>query len=235
MNVDLTIYIAFAAGLFSFISPCTLPLYPAFLSYITGVSSDHLRNGGMKQRTAILHTICFLIGFSLVFIALGYSTTWIRALFFEYDELIRQIGAIFIVFFGCVMVGIWTPRFLLKERRVTLKNRPTGFFGSILIGLVFAVGWTPCTGPILASIFFLAATSPTHAVSYMASYVIGFSLPFLTLAFFVPKLTWVKNKMQLFFKIGGMIMIIVGILLFFDQMSTLNRLFTPIYGDFIGF
>lgn len=233
--MDLTIYIAFAAGFFSFISPCTLPLYPAFISYITGVSYNQLSNGGMKQRTAIIHTLCFLLGFSLVFIALGYSTTFIQVLFFEHDELIRQLGGLFIVFFGCVMLGIWTPSFFLKERRFTLKNRPVGFFGSIVVGLVFAVGWTPCTGPILASIFLLAATSPTHAVSYMMSYVIGFSLPFFILAFFILKLTWVKTKMHIFFKVGGVILIVAGILLFFDKMSTLNEWFTPIYGDFIGF
>ena len=232
---DLTYFFAFAAGLLSFISPCTLPLYPAFLSYITGVSTAQLTADGLRRKQALLHTIAFLVGFSLIFIVLGFSTSFIRVLFIQYDELIRQLGGILIVIFGLIVAGVFKPTLLMKEHRFQLKNRPTGYAGSALIGLVFAAGWTPCTGPILASIFLLGSTNPTSAVSYMLLYVLGFSVPFLVMAFFLPKIQLLKHHMQRVVTLGGYVMIVVGILIFFDQLSKLNQLFTPIFGDFTGF
>lgn len=232
---DLTYFFAFAAGFLSFISPCTLPLYPAFLSYITGVSTTQLAAGGIRQKPAMLHTIAFLLGFSIIFIVLGFSTSFIRVLFIQYDELIRQLGGILIVVFGLVVAGIFTPSFLMKERKLELKRRPTGYLGSAIIGFVFAAGWTPCTGPILASIFLLGSTNPSSAVGYMMLYVLGFALPFLSMAFFLPKIGFLKRHMQRVVKVGGYVMIAMGVLIFFDQLSKLNQLFTPIFGDFTGF
>ncbi|MGB7998992.1 MAG: cytochrome c biogenesis protein CcdA, partial [Anaerobacillus sp.] len=150
---DLNLFLAFGAGFLSFISPCVLPLYPAFISYITGVSvADLKEDRGMMQRRAVFHTIFFLVGFSIIFLVLGMSTTLLGNLFIQYKELLRQVGAILIVVFGLVVVGFWTPSFLMKDRRLTIRNRPSGFIGSIFIGMGFAAGWTPCTGPILAAV-----------------------------------------------------------------------------------
>lgn len=236
MNTDLNLFLAFGAGFLSFISPCTLPLYPAFLSYITGISFNQLKNEkGMMQKRAILHTLCFLIGFSVIFIALGFGTTFVRSFFVQYDELIRQIGGILIVIFGLMITGIFTPEFLMKDRKIEFKNRPSGYLGSVLIGLVFAAGWTPCTGPILAAIFTMGATNPDSAMGYMLAYVLGFAVPFFVLSFFISRMNWIRQHSQKIVKIGGYIMIIVGIILFFDGMTYLNRLLTPIFGDFQGF
>lgn len=236
MATDINLFLAFAAGFLSFISPCTLPLYPAFLSYITGVSFGDLKSGkGMMQKKAILHTLFFLVGFSLVFIALGFSTSFVKTFFVQYDVAVRQFGGILIVIFGLVISGLFTPKFLMKERKINLKNRPAGYLGSSIIGLVFAAGWTPCTGPILAAIMTLGASNPDSAIWYMLAYVIGFAIPFFVLSFFISRLDWIRKNSQKFVKFGGYIMIMMGIILFFDKMQIFNSLLSPIFGDFTGF
>ncbi|AYC29500.1 cytochrome c biogenesis CcdA family protein [Paenisporosarcina cavernae] len=235
MTSELTLFLAFGAGFLSFISPCTLPLYPAFLSYITGMSVTELTSEkGSMQRRGILHTLFFLLGFSLIFIALGFSTTFIYSFFKDYQDLIRQLGAIFIVLFGLVIVGIFQPTFLMKDRKLQFQNRPSGYIGTVIIGMAFAAGWTPCTGPILASVFFMAASSPGSGVWYMLAYVLGFAIPFFVLSFFITRLKWIRKNSGRIVKIGGYIMIAVGILLFFDGMTYIIRIVSPFFGGFIG-
>src|SRR3954468_1015603 len=191
---DVNIFIALGAGFLSFISPCCLPLYPAFLSYITGMSVGELKDeNAMLQRRSLLHTLFFLLGFSIIFIAIGFGTSFLGSFFLQYKDLIRQLGGIFIVFFGLVIVGILNPKFMMKDRRIEFKNRPSGYFGSVLIGLAFAAGWTPCTGPILGSVISLAVSQPASALYYMLSYILGFAIPFLVLSFFIGKLGWIKK------------------------------------------
>lgn len=236
MNTDVNIFLAFGAGFLSFISPCTLPLYPAFLSYITGMSYDELKNDkGMLQKRAILHTLFFLIGFSIIFIAIGFGATMAQEFFLNYQDLMRQIGAILIVVFGLMIVGLLQVDFLMKDHKFQFKNRPTGYFGSALIGLAFAAGWTPCTGPILASIIMLAGSNPESGMGYMLAYYFGFAIPFFVLSFFISKLGWVRKHSQKIVKIGGYIMIAVGVLLFFDGLELIIRILSPFFGGFTGF
>ena len=151
MGTDINVFLAFGAGFLSFISPCTLPLYPAFLSYITGMSFDELKSEkSMMQKNAILHTLFFLVGFSIIFIAIGFGASYAKEFFVNYQELLRQVGAILIVVFGLMIVGLLQVDFLMKDRKFQFKTRPAGYLGSALIGLAFAAGWTPCTGPILS-------------------------------------------------------------------------------------
>ena len=233
---DINLFWAFGAGFLSFISPCVLPLYPAFLSYITGMSVKELsEENGMMQRRSLLHTLFFLLGFALVFVALGFTSTWVADFFREYQHAIRQIGAIIIVVFGLMVVGIFSPEFMMKERRYEFKNRPAGYLGSSLIGLAFAAGWTPCIGPILSAVFAMAASNPGSGMVYMMSYFLGFAIPFFVLSFFLGRMKWIKRNSQLMMKIGGWIMIGMGVLLFFDGLTFIIKLFTPIFGDFIGF
>ncbi|PFM83730.1 cytochrome C biogenesis protein, partial [Bacillus thuringiensis] len=155
---DISIFLAFGAGFLSFISPCCLPLYPAFLSYITGMSVSELKEeNAMLRKRSMIHTAFFLLGFSIIFIAIGFGTSFIGGIFTDYKDLIRQLGGIFIIVFGLIIVGVFKPKFLMQDRKFTFKNRPSGYFGSVLIGLAFAAGWTPCTGPILVSVIGLAA------------------------------------------------------------------------------
>lgn len=233
---DINVFLAFGAGFLSFISPCCLPLYPAFLSYITGVSVGELKTeNALLQRRSLFHTLCFLIGFSSIFIALGFGTSFIGEFFQNYQDLIRQIGSILIIVFGLMIVGVFAPKLLMKERRFEFKNRPAGYFGSALIGMAFAAGWTPCTGPILSAVIWLAATNPSSAMIYMVAYIVGFAVPFLLLSFFIGRFRWIKKHNLLIMKFGGYLMIIMGILLFFDLMTLIIIYLTEIFGGFTGF
>lgn len=233
---DVNLFLAFGAGFLSFISPCCLPLYPAFLSYITGVSvSDLKTENAMMQRRSLLHTLFFLLGFSLIFISIGFGTSLVGRWFSEYQDLIRQIGAILIIIFGLVIVGIWKPAFLMKDRRLSFQERPSGYFGSIIIGMAFAAGWTPCMGPILVSVIALAATNPSSGMLYMLAYSLGFAVPFFILSFFIGKLQWIRRHSEKMVKIGGYVMIAMGVVLFFDWMTKITAYTTRIFGGFTGF
>lgn len=233
MGEEVSLFIAFGAGFLSFISPCVLPLFPAFLSYITGMSVSELTGEDNKfNKNALFHTIIFLLGFSLVFIMLGYSTEFILADYLKmYQGLIRQIGAIIIVFFGLVIVGLLNFEFLMKDRSITFKNRPAGYFGTFLIGLAFSMGWTPCMGPILTIVLTMAAQNPSQGLFLMISYVLGFAIPFIVLSFFVGKMKWIRRHSMKITKIGGYIMILFGIVLFFNWFAK----FTSLLAEWTGF
>jgi cytochrome c-type biogenesis protein len=233
---DINIFIALGAGFLSFISPCCLPLYPAFLSYITGMSVGELKSeNAMLQKRSLLHTLFFLLGFSVIFIAIGFGTSFVGQFFIQYQDLIRQLGAIFIVAFGLMVIGFFKPEMLMKDRKFEFKNRPSGFFGSALIGMAFAAGWTPCTGPILASVILLAGSNPGSGMLYMIAYTLGFAIPFFILSFFIGKMQWIRKHNTKIVKIGGYIMILVGIMLFFDWMTKLISVLSMLFGDFTGF
>jgi cytochrome c-type biogenesis protein len=234
---DVNIFLALGAGFLSFISPCCLPLYPAFLSYITGMSVGEIKSeNAMLQKRSMLHTLFFLLGFSIIFVAIGFGTTvFVGRFFVEYKDLIRQLGGIFIVFFGLMIVGILNPQFMMKDRRFEFKNRPSGYIGSVLIGMAFAAGWTPCTGPILSAVILLAASNPGSGVVYMLAYSLGFAIPFFILSFFVGRMKSIRKHSAKIMKIGGYIMIVMGIVLFFDWMTKIITIFSGMFGGFTGF
>lgn len=236
MATDINLLLAFGAGFLSFVSPCTLPLYPAFLSYITGMTIDELKyDKKVMQRRGMFHTLFFLLGFSTIFIALGFSTSFFNEWFVRYEELIRQVGAIFIVLFGLMIVGVFSPKILMQDRKISFKNRPSGFLGTFLIGFAFAAGWTPCTGPIIGAIYALAATNPGSGIWYMLAYVFGFAIPFFGLSFFITRMGWLRKHNKSIMTAGGYVMIGVGVLLFFDGLTYIIRVLSPFFGDFQGF
>ncbi|WP_042223680.1 cytochrome c biogenesis CcdA family protein [Oceanobacillus manasiensis] len=232
---EVNIFIAFGAGFLSFISPCVLPLFPVFISYITGMSVNELkednRNFNIKS---MIHTLFFLLGFSCVFIMMGFTSLYISEFLNTYKELIRQVGAILIIFFGLVIAGVLNFEFLMKNKQIKFKNRPAGFVGSFIIGLAFSLGWTPCTGPILGIVLSLASTEPQSGMIMMISYVLGFSVPFFVLSFFVGKLGWIKRHSPIIVKVGGYLMVAIGIALFFDWIYKLTSYLAGLFG-FTGF
>lgn len=236
MLTDLSLLLAFGAGLLNFMSPCTLPLYPAFISYITGMSLDEMKSDKKKfRRSGMLHTIFFLVGFSVIFIFLGYSSSFVGTIFFQYQDLLRQVGAIFIVLFGLMILGFFTPKFLMQEKKLQFKNRPAGYFGTFLIGLAFAAGWTPCTGPITGAVFMMAAQNPGAGVWYMLAYVLGFAIPFFLMSIFITRFKWIQKHSGKITKIGGYLMIILGIILFFNGLNFIIVWISPYFGGFMGF
>lgn len=222
--VEITVFVAFGAGILSFVSPCVLPIYPAFISYITGMSYDDIKNKGLS-RNAILHTIIFLVGFSVVYMILGMGIGYISGMLINYQTLIRQLGAIIIIVFGLIILGVFQPQFLMKDHKINFKTKPAGYIGTFLIGMAFAAGWTPCNGPIIAAIGTLAVTNSSQALLYMLLYVLGFSIPFFVLTFFISKLQIIKKYNIAIMKFGGIIMIIMGILLFFDLLTEITIFF----------
>ncbi len=234
MGSEVTFLLAFGAGVLSFVSPCVLPVFPAFVSYITGMSYNEVENQKFNAR-AIFHTLFFLVGFSLIYIALGFGTSFFGGVFIEYGNLIRQIGAILIIVFGLVITGVLKFDFLMKDRKVSFKNKPSGFIGSILIGMAFAAGWTPCNGPIIGAIFAMSATEPNNALILMIVYCLGFGVPFFVLSFFVSKTRWMLKYSNGIMKAGGIVMILMGILLYFDGLTQIIIWLQPFFGDFQGF
>lgn len=233
---DLTLWLVFGAGLLSFISPCCLPLYPTFLSYITGVSVKDLKEGrGLLQKRALLHTVFFIIGFSIIFIALGLSASLIGNLFVENQDLIRQLGGVLVAVFGLMMLGVFNPKLLMKNYRFEQRQKPVGYLGSVLVGITYAAGWTPCVGPILAAVITLGVSNPGQALIYTVVYSLGFAIPFFIMAFFIGRLKWLMKYSNIMMKIGGVLMIVTGILLYTNKMTDITLALIRLYGGFKGF
>ena len=232
------IILAIGAGALSFLSPCVLPIFPAYLSYITGISVKDLQNNkDVKIRAKLLsHSFFFLLGVSLVFISLGASASflgkWLQNLLIgDTGLLIQRIAGIFIVFMGLFVAGWITVPSLMKEKRLQQTKKPVGFIGTFFVGLGFAAGWTPCIGPIFGSILFLAASNPGQGILYTVFYVIGFALPFIGLTFFLGSTRWLTRHTGIIIKIGGAIMIAMGLVLFFGLMPRLSGFLLDLIQD----
>jgi len=222
---------AFVAGLLSFLSPCVLPLIPSYITYITGLSFSDLdaeHPTHVVRRKTMLHSLAFVSGFTVVFVLLGASATYIGSFLQQHMDLVRKLGGVLIVIFGIHVTGLVPLRWLLGEKRVSLKHKPAGFFGSFLVGLAFAAGWTPCIGPILASILMIAATEENVAqgILLLLLYSIGLGIPFLlsslALHRFITIFNRFKKYIRLFEIITGFFLIIVGILIFTNWLSVLS-------------
>jgi cytochrome c-type biogenesis protein len=236
MSPNLSVFLAFGAGFLSFISPCCLPLYPSFLSYITGITVDEVKKGkAVFQRQALLHTLFFIIGFSIVFVALGLSTSWLGSLFETRKDLIRQLGGILLVVIGLVMLQVFRMDWMMRTWKVDLKSRPIGYTGSILVGITYAAGWTPCVGPILSGIIVLGVTNPGQALTYTLAYTAGFAIPFFVMTFFISKIGAITKYSDRLMKLGGAVMILFGILLYTDKLTDITRVLIQLYGGFTGF
>ncbi|HLQ83991.1 MAG TPA: cytochrome c biogenesis protein CcdA [Pseudogracilibacillus sp.] len=217
--------LALGAGALSFLSPCVLPIFPAYLSYITGVSVKEIQDGQSKEvrKKLLTHSVFFLIGVSLVFISLGIGASflgkWLSGILTgSSGNLIQQLAGIFIIVMGLFVGGWLNIKTLMKERRAQYKKSNVSYLGTFLVGLGFAAGWTPCIGPIFGSILLLAASNPTQGIIYTVMYVIGFALPFLILTFYIGSTKWIVQKSNVIMKFGGVIMILMGIVLFTGQM-----------------
>lgn len=236
MSGNLSILLAFGAGFLSFISPCCLPLYPSFLSYITGITVDEVKKGRtVFRKQALLHTLFFIIGFSIIFIALGLSTSWIGSLFVNQKDLIRQLGGILLVVIGLVMLQVFKMDWMMRSFKVDLKSRPLGYTGSILVGMTYAAGWTPCVGPILSGIIVMGVTDPSRALTYTLAYTLGFAIPFFVMTFFISKVSAIVKYSDQFMKVGGGIMILFGVLLYTDKLTDITRVLIQLFGGFTGF
>jgi len=226
-----SLLIAFMAGVFSFISPCVLPLIPSYLTYITGISFDELvdnRSQSVRRRT-LFHSLFFILGFTLVFVALGASATYVGAFFQENQVLIRRVGGVIVILLGIHITGVIKLKILEREKRFEFNDKPIGYLGSVLVGIAFAAGWTPCIGPILASILLYASTSNNvgSGIVLLIAYSLGLGVPFLisALAFnsFLTYFSKFNRYLRIVSIVSGIFLIIIGFLLVFDYLSVLSQ------------
>lgn len=218
MRQSVSFWVAFFGGLLSFISPCVFPLVPAYLAYMAGISLEDADQGKIRKLTFV-HSCFFILGFSIIFVILGASASLLGKLLFIYKDLIRQVGGIVIMIFGLYIMGILKIPFLDAEKRIQLRSKPAGFAGSVLVGVAFAAGWTPCVGPILGSILLLAGTSTTvwQGIVLLIMYSLGLGIPFilisLTLNTFLAYFDKIRKCLGVINFISGAFLIALGILL----------------------
>ena len=231
---NISFFVAFTAGFFSFISPCVLPLIPSYVSYITGISFEDLVEGGEDKnftKICLFNSLAFIAGFTLVFMALGASSSLIGSVFRDYQNIIMRMGGLLIIIFGLFIMGVIKLDFLNREKKFHLPEKPAGYIGSVFVGIIFAAGWTPCIGPILGSILSLAATegSVTFGIQLLFIYSIGLGLPFLltslALNTFLHHLPKVTRHMRVITTVSGLILVSIGLLLVTDRFTYLSNWF----------
>ncbi len=228
---NVTILLAFAAGFASFISPCVLPIVPGYLSFISGVTFEEMTTSSARsevRRRIFLNSLFFVAGFSLVFISLGASATFIGQLLRDQLHLITKIAGGVIVVFGLHMTGLIRIPFLNYEKRFHARGQPLGASGAFLVGLAFAFGWTPCIGPILASILAVASQqeSVTEGIVLLSSYSAGLGLPFvlagLSITVFYGPFNRMKRHLPKIEMVSGILLVIVGLLIMTNYLTVIS-------------
>ena len=235
---EVSLAVAFTAGLLSFLSPCVLPLIPSYVGFLTGMTADELRTRGGRG-TAVLHGLWFVAGFTLVFVLLGAAASALGSLFRNYQHWLGRFGGVLLILFGLYLLGILRPAFLMRERRIDLARKPLGYFGSGIVGFTFGAAWTPCIGPILGGILTLAATQAGlgRGIALLAVYALGLAVPFLITALlldrfliwfqrFRPYIVWVD-------RVAGALLIVLGILLVTDSFTLLASYLQGLTPEFL--
>jgi cytochrome c-type biogenesis protein len=238
MISEISIFVALAAGLVSFFSPCVLPLVPGYVSFISGVTVPELRSGqgekalsGRKRITIMLNSICFILGFSAVFILLGASATWIGATLTSKLGIFTKLAGLLIIFFGLFKMGLIRPFLLFRELKINVKNEKAGYAGALMLGAAFAFGWTPCIGPVLGSILTFAGTleQVNQGVWLLVVYSLGLALPFFLTAIgiqhFFSLFDRIKNYLGLIEKASGFILVVMGLLVFTNSLAMIQAYF----------
>jgi len=219
---------AFLGGIFSFISPCVLPLIPIYISYISGISLEELMGKG-KTLPVFINSLFFVLGFTIVFVFYGASATFIGNLISKYKYILSKIGGIIIIIFGIHLTGLFRLKFLDYERKFNLKKGKTSYISSLIMGFAFSFGWTPCIGPILASIIVLAASKETlfQGIILLFTYSLGLGIPFILSGIFINYFFKIFSKIKRHFRkieiIAGILLIILGIFVFFDMIQILSN------------
>jgi len=230
---DLGFGVAFTAGVLSFLSPCVLPLIPSYITFLSGLSVEDVERG---RKTSLVHGSLFVLGFTAVFVALGATATILGQMMLAYRDWISRIGGVLIILFGLYMLGVFNVGFMGRERRVHLATKPAGYFGTVLVGMAFGAGWTPCIGPILGAVLIYTSTSAdlNRGLALLLFYSLGLALPFLLAAVAVNRFISLFRKfsrhMVWITRVSGALLIVVGLLMVtneFERLSAYLQGFTP--------
>jgi cytochrome c-type biogenesis protein len=241
LNQQVTLLAAFAAGFLSFVSPCVLPLIPGYISFVSGVSVEEMRGDAAPaaSRLQVFFTsLAFVIGFSLVFVALGASATAIGKFLFARLPLFSKIAGVILVIFGLHTMGVFRLAFLESEKRVHSQRKPAGPFGAMLVGVAFAFGWTPCIGPILGGILAIAGSknSVTEGVTLLAVYSLGLGIPFLITSLAINQFFGAAKKIRRYYHTievaSGALLIVIGVLIMTGQLTIITRYLQPYLPSF---
>ena len=236
MNQSVSLLAAFAAGFLSFVSPCVLPLIPGYISFISGASMDEMRGGTapVTSRAQIfLTSLAFVIGFSIVFVALGASATAVGKFMFARLPLLSKIAGVILIIFGLHTMGVFRLAFLDAEKRVHTQRKPAGPFGAMLVGVAFAFGWTPCIGPILGGILAIAGSrnSIGEGVTLLAVYSLGLGIPFLITSLAINQFFAATKRIRKYYHAievtSGALIVAIGVLILTGQLTIITRYLQP--------
>ncbi len=228
MALDIGWGAALVAGVFSFLSPCVLPLVPPYLVFISGVSLDDLKKGTNSSRDVMLAALAFVLGFTTVFVGLGATASYIGQILRNELPLLAKIAGVFIIIMGLNFLGVFKLGFLSFEKRYQQEAKPVGLVGAYAIGLAFAFGWTPCIGPVLAAILSLAASteSVTKGAALLSVYSLGLGIPFLIAAasinVFMQFFTKFKSKLGMVEKAMGALLVVTGVMFLTGWMQVVS-------------
>ncbi|MFA5523498.1 MAG: cytochrome c biogenesis protein CcdA [Tissierellales bacterium] len=224
---DISISASFLAGLLSFFSPCVLPLIPAYITYITGTAlEEELEN---KKFLALTRTLGFILGFTIIFMIMGVSASFLGRLLRVYKTQFQTISGVLIIGLGLNMMGILNSNILNKGMKIKLP-KISNWFSSVLVGMAFAAGWTPCVGAVLGTILILAGSTGTLSSGFflLLFYSLGLAIPFIATALLISRfgkfLSQSEKILPLIRKIGGLIVVILGILILFNKMHLIVSL-----------
>ncbi len=222
----------------SFLSPCVLPLVPSYLSFVTGMSLEDLQEG-VDRRATFIHSLLFVAGFSIIFITLGASASFLGSFLRYYEVWIARIGGAVIIVLGLHLAGVLRIAPLLRERRIHVSDRPAGYIGTVGVGAAFGAGWTPCIGPVLGAILTLAGTQDTvwAGVGLLSVYSLGLAIPFLisalALDLFLSAFARFRRFLPMVEKISGVVLVLLGLLLMTGAFTLLSTYLLPWTPDWI--
>jgi len=232
---DVSVLYTFFAGIISFLSPCVLPLVPGYISIVSGFSLDQLKSetqASSLRRTVVLNSLMFIIGFSITFIILGASATSLGQLLASKKRIFEYLAGVLLIVFGIHLTGLYKINFLYQDKRFNSVQKPRGLFGALVLGLAFAFGWSPCIGPILATVLTVASTKETvgQGVFLLTVYSAGLGLPFLLTSLglnrFLAFYSRFKRHFQTLEVVSGVLVITIGILILTGRLTQLNAWFS---------
>lgn len=236
MEPTVGLALAFTAGILSFLSPCVLPLIPSYITFITGMGFEDVTR---SRRATMVHALLFVFGFSLIFVALGIGATALGSLLLAYRDWISRLGGVLVIVFGLYMLGVLRIGAMARDTRVHLSDKPMGYLGTVLVGIAFGAGWTPCIGPILGAILTYASTSDdlSHGMLLLGTYSLGLAVPFLMSALAIERFLGAFQKFRKHMgtvnRISGGLLIIVGVLMLTNWFTVLAGYLDSFTPDFL--
>ncbi|MEQ8329450.1 MAG: cytochrome c biogenesis protein CcdA [Longimicrobiales bacterium] len=231
-------FIALTAGLFSFLSPCVLPLVPSYLTFVTGMSLEDLE-AGVNRRATMIHSVLFVTGFSAIFVLLGASASFLGQFFRQYERIVAVGGGIIIILLGLHMAGVFRLLPLMQEKRLHLNDKPAGYLGTLGVGMAFGAGWTPCIGPVLGAILTYGFSQDTvwAGVGLLSVYSLGLAIPFLVaslaLDWFLQAFKRFRRWIPVVEKSSGVLLVLLGLLLITGKFTVLSSWLTQYTPAFI--